>query len=166
MAETPAEVVEEVQVLGERPGPGLWQVRRGEHTLYILGTMSPLARRMVWRSTQVEAVLERAQELVPARPSFDIKAGPLTYLRLYRQWRRERRNPGNTTLAEILPADLYARFDAARRKFAPRDRDLEDLRPLLAAGELFQAAVRSTGLTLRNDIGDAVVKMARKRGIA
>jgi hypothetical protein len=36
------ETLDEVVVSGEQPGPGLWQVKNGANTLWILGSHSPL----------------------------------------------------------------------------------------------------------------------------
>lgn len=52
--------MEVVTVSGVQPGPGLWRVRRGEHTLYVLGTQSPLPRDMQWRADEVRQVLAEA----------------------------------------------------------------------------------------------------------
>lgn len=162
----PAEpAIEAVEVLGERPGPGLWRVSRGTNAVYILGTLSPTPRRMVWRSRQVEAVLDDAARVIPERPSVDLKAGPIRLIKLYRQWRKLRVNPGDAPLSSVLPAPLYARFEALRLKYAPRDTDLLELRPLLAATGLYQAAVESVGLKFNDNVVDQVRKEARKRRV-
>src|SRR5690606_25231570 len=41
---------ETIVVTGEVAGPGLWKVRKGEHVLYVMATLAPLARRMQWDS--------------------------------------------------------------------------------------------------------------------
>ena len=65
-AETLVELAE-VVVVGEHPGPALWQVKSGDHTLWILGEVSPLPVKLTWRSKQVERILTSAQEvIVPA----------------------------------------------------------------------------------------------------
>src|SRR5688572_26911848 len=58
----PIRDVEPVVVSGALPGPGMWKVRKGEHTLYVLGTMSPVPRGMDWTSGDVEKVLAEADE--------------------------------------------------------------------------------------------------------
>ena len=79
--EAPA-AIEEVQVSGERPGPGLWKIRRGENTVYVLGTTSPLPRKMKFRSRELEKVLSEAGLFIPTRPSVDVKAGPIRFDRV------------------------------------------------------------------------------------
>ena len=45
-SDLPIRDLDTMVVSGVQPGPGLWKVRKGEHTLWILGTVSPLPRRM------------------------------------------------------------------------------------------------------------------------
>ena len=47
----PANAVElqTVTVRGEQPGPALWEVRRGTHVLWIVGTLSPLPKHAEWQ---------------------------------------------------------------------------------------------------------------------
>jgi uncharacterized protein YbaP (TraB family) len=157
-----AEPVEEVQVSGERPGPGLWKIRRDGNTVYVLGTTSPLPRRMTFRSRELEAVLAEAALFIPTRPSVNVKAGPIRLVKLYREWRKLRLNPGGAGLDAVLPPELYQRFSAARARFAPRDRKMEQLRPLLAAGEIYRAAIEGIGLELGSDVDPQVRKLAKR----
>jgi uncharacterized protein YbaP (TraB family) len=86
-------------------------------------------------------------------------------VRLYRQWRSVQRNPEDASLAEVLPPPLFARFEALRSRYAPRDRKLGELRPIFAAGRLFGAAIERVGLTMENDVHARVVKLAKKRDL-
>lgn len=161
----PSEVagpVQEVEVSGERPGPGLWKIRRGDHTVYVLGTTSPLPRKMKYRSRELEKVLSQAGEFIPTRPSVDVKAGPFRLIGLYRDWRKLRLNPGGAGLDTVLPPELYARFEAARVRYAPRDRKLKALRPLIAAGDLYRAAIEGVGLEIDTRVDDEVRRLARR----
>src|SRR5262245_30224853 len=60
--------IAEIVVTGESPGPGLWKVTResepGGHTLWIIGDPPPLPKRLAWKSTAVEAVVLRSQEIL------------------------------------------------------------------------------------------------------
>ena len=78
--------MEEVVVTGEHEGPRLWKVHKGDHVLWILGTVTPLPKKMIWQSDTVEAVLQQSQEVVPAWPAFGIGANPFTALRVWIQW--------------------------------------------------------------------------------
>ena len=163
--ETVAEPMTEIEITGERAGPGLWKVSRGDNTVYILGTLSPLPKRMIWRSRQVELVLDRSSQVIPYRPSLDASIGPIKAFKLFRQWRKLRRNPGDRELGEVLSPDLFARFESARRKYAPSDSSMLELRPLLAATMLSLAALKSVGLKPDDDVSSAVLKLAKKRNV-
>jgi uncharacterized protein YbaP (TraB family) len=84
---------------------------------------------------------------------------------LYLQWRRLQKNPDKQTLQQVLPPDLYARFAALKQRYARNDNDLERLRPILAAGKLYQAGIESIGLNARRVVGKAVEKQAKQYGI-
>src|SRR5579871_1212276 len=120
----PAEVVVE----GNHEGPRMWRVAKGDHVLWILGTISPLPRKMTWQSDAVETVLRETQEVLPAWPSIGVGANPFTALRLYFTWRKIQKSPDHTKLREQLPPELYARFSALKARYAPRDSSLEELR--------------------------------------
>jgi uncharacterized protein YbaP (TraB family) len=160
-----ADLPEEIEVLGERPGPNLWKVSKEDHVLWVLGTLQPLPKRMTWRSKAVESVLDESQEVLAGQPAVDIDAGPIAAIKLYFKWRRTSRNPGDALLKDVLPPPLYARFSALKAKYAPHDDRVEELRPILAAGRLFQKAIETSGLTTDNDIEEAVRRLARKHRV-
>src|ERR1700690_2024570 len=60
---------EEIDVIGTREGPRMWRITRGDHELWILGTLAPLPNKMVWQSTTVETVLAQSQEGISGAPS-------------------------------------------------------------------------------------------------
>jgi uncharacterized protein YbaP (TraB family) len=160
--ETPTE---EVVISGAHEGPRLWKVHKGDHILWILGTVTPLPKKMVWQSDAVESVLQQTQEVVPAWPAFGIGAHPFTALRLYIQWRRMQKIPDRMNLQEVLPPPLYARFSALKARYAPRDNKLNELRPMLAAERLLEETLDGSGLTVHNEVQQAVLKLARKQNV-
>jgi len=156
---------QEVVVVGQHEGPRMWRVTKGDHVLWILGTISPLPRRMTWQSDSVETVLEQTQEVVPAWPSIGVGANPFTALRLYFTWRKIQKSPDHSRLQDQVPAPLYARFAALRARFAPHDRKLEELRPMLAGGRLLDDAFSASGLTMHNEVQQTVLKLASRKGV-
>jgi uncharacterized protein YbaP (TraB family) len=163
---TPDEApTEEVVVEGNHEGPRMWRVTRGDHILWILGTISPLPRKMTWQSDAVQTVLQETQEVLPAWPSIGVGANPFTALRLYFTWRKIQKSPDHTKLKEQLPPPLYARFSALKTRYAPRDSKLEELRPMLAGGRLLDDVLDVSGLTMRNEVQQTVLKLANKRGV-
>lgn len=156
---------EEVVVEGKHEGPRMWRVAKGEHVLWILGTISPLPRKMTWQSDSVETVLRETQEVLPAWPSIGVGANPFTALRLYFTWRKIQKSPDHTRLQEQLPPQLYARFSALKARYAPRDNKLEELRPMLAGGKLLDDVLDVSGLTMRNEVQQTVLRLASKQGV-
>lgn len=156
---------EEVVVEGKHEGPRMWRVSRGDHVLWILGTISPLPRKMTWQSDSVDSVLQETQEVLPAWPSIGVGANPFTALRLYFTWRKIQKSPDHANLKEQLPPELYARFSALKSRYAPRDNKLEELRPMLAGGKLLDDVLDVSGLTMRNEVQQTVLKLASKQGV-
>ena len=159
------EALPEVSIVGERPGPGLWRVANGDRTLYILGTLRPLPKKMVWKSREVEEVVSRAQLVIPERTDVDADLGPIKAVRLYFQWRDVRKNADGAALEDVLPPDLYARFQALRATYAPDKRDMLKRRPVLAAGELWNEALNRQGLSLRVGVDRRVRALAKQNRV-
>jgi len=161
-AESP---VQEIVVEGRHEGPRLWTVRTGDHTVWILGTISPLPKKMVWQPDAVRAVLRETQEVVPAWPTYGIGAHPLTALRVYIEWRRLQKPPDNLPLSESLPPQLYARVEALKARYDPKDSKLEHMRPMLAARQLISRVFDAAGLAQHNEVQETVLQLAREQGV-
>jgi uncharacterized protein YbaP (TraB family) len=155
----------EVVVEGQHEGPRMWTVRRSDHVLWILGTVTPLPKRMVWQPDAVRAVLAQSQEVVPAWPSYGIGANPFTALRVFIQWRRMQKPPDHLPLRQTLPPELYARVVALEARYDPRDARLEELRPMLAAERLMEKVLDASGLALHNEVQQSVLSLARQQGV-
>jgi len=156
-----APLLQAVTVTGVQPGPGLWKVSKGDHVMWVLGTVTPLPRRMEWRSKEVEEALAHSQEMLEA-PLAEVKvdAGFLGKLALLPSLYSARKNPGGENLQQILPPSMYARWQALKPQYFGSDRSIEYWRPILVALKLYQKALDKAGLTGRNDINKAVFKMA------
>lgn len=157
--------LEEIAIIGERPGPRLWKVSKGEHVLWLLGTLNHLPKRMTWRSSEVEAALAESQELLTSGLSVSASVGPIGAIRLYVQWRRTQKNPDRLKLNVWLPAPLYARFEALKARFDADDDGIEELRPSFAALRLYEHAVDAAGMTAHDQVEQTVVRLAKRRGI-
>jgi uncharacterized protein YbaP (TraB family) len=157
--------VEEIVIEGRHQGPRMWIVRRGDHALWILGTTSPLPKRMVWQPDAVQEVLKHAQEVVPAWPTWGIGANPFTALRVYIEWRRLQKPPDHMPLREAVPPALYARVAALKARYDPHDDKLEELRPMLAARRLLTRVFDAAGLALHNEVQQEVLNLASRHGV-
>jgi len=155
-----------VVVTGVQPGPGMWKVTRGEHVLWVLGTLSPLPKAMQWQSRQVEDVLAQAQEVV-APPTIQVSAGGgfFSQLTLLPSMIGLRDNPDDRTLKDVVPAQSYARWSVLRQRYMPRKMGVEDWRPMFAAMELYDHAIDASGLARSGVVWPVVEKVVKERGI-
>lgn len=150
-----------VLVTGEQPGPGLWKVSRGDHVLWILGAQYPLPRKMTWRSAEVERTIAQSQAVL-ADASVKLDIGIFRAMTLLPSALGARKNADGRKLDEILSPELYARWQALKDKYIGRDRGVERLRPMVAAGELYGKALDRSGLVRNGDVWKAVEKIARR----
>jgi hypothetical protein len=155
--------IEEVLVTGQQPGPGLWKVtdEASGHVLWILGNHSPLPKKMTWRSRELEAVLASSQQLL-APVSVDASVGPLGGITLLPSLVGVRRNPGDQRLQDVVPPDLYARWQPLKARYLGHDDSAEQWRPLFAAQELYLAVLKQSNLVPYDGVWPAVEKLARK----
>ncbi len=148
-AETPPpEQMDTVVVSGVQPGPGLWKVSKGDHVLWVLGTLAPLPKHFEWKATEVEAAIGSSQEvLLSPQINVDAKIGFFGQLALLPSLIGVRKNPDDKTLQELVPPDLYSRWHVLKEKYIGRSSKVESWRPIFAALELYKAAIDKSGLT-------------------
>lgn len=142
--------IEEVLVVGEHPGPGLWKVTKGENTLWILGTHAPLPQRLTWRSHQVEWVMTEAQQVIgPYTASLSLRGGnPLAV-----------KGP---PLRKLLTSRQYAQWKALKKKYLGDDDEVERALPVAAALMLRSAAFARTGLTSADTTWRQIYSLAER----
>ncbi|WP_411832645.1 TraB/GumN family protein [Pseudoxanthomonas mexicana] len=149
-AQDPAQDVIEmdtVTVSGVQPGPGLWKVSRGDHVLWVLGTVAPLPSGMEWKSEEVRGVLEQADQVLgPPGVAVGADIGFFRGMMLVPSALKAMKNPDGKTLQDMLPAETYARWAALKQQYIGRDGGVEKKRPFLAAQELYQHAIKRSGL--------------------
>jgi uncharacterized protein YbaP (TraB family) len=161
----PAEVIQEVEVTGEQPGPRLWRVSKGDHILWVLGTLEPLPRKMIWKSREVESVLGEVQEVIPTNPSVSVHANPFTWVRLYFQWRGVQVLDKDARLKDVLPPLLYARVETLAARYDAGDHRIERMKPVFAALRLYRQALAFAHLAPGNQAEDTVLKLARHHNV-
>jgi uncharacterized protein YbaP (TraB family) len=160
--QAPAQVMDDMVVTGERPGPGLWHVHRGTAQLWILGSMSPLPKGITWRSKQVEQLLDGTHQVLVQKP-FEIGIARVLWLLITE--RSVLMLTGGRRLKDVLPPELHDRFAAQRAKYTNDPNKWERFRPLIAAAFLQQAAFHQVGLSTRVDLGAAMRSLAKKHHV-
>lgn len=155
-----------VLVAGRFPAPGLWELTRGNKTLLIMGTLAPVPKRMEWTSDRVEARIAQAGIIIRA-PGISVgtDVGLIRSAMLYPAYQRSKKNPNGATLKQVLSLPVYERWAELRKIYLGRDGDVDRLRPLYAAKELYDAAVRAVGMTEGDIVSPVVERVAKAHGI-
>jgi uncharacterized protein YbaP (TraB family) len=151
--------LQEVLVTADHAGPALWKVTSGQHLLWILAEPpTPLPTKIVWKAKQVEAAIASAQELIlDGGITFNslMSAMPLSAA----TYEDMRTIPGQlTSLKDVIPADLYRRFETLKDAFASNYDSLEQLRPWAAGFELSKHVMKSLRLS-DTAVSDTVLRL-------
>lgn len=151
---------ETILVVGQRPGPGLWKVSKGDNVMWVFGTYSPLPKQLTWRSQQVEVIVAQSQEyLLP--PSAEPKLSVFKMVTLLPLAIGYAKLPDGAELKDVLPVDVYARWLPLKAKYIGADAGVERERPLFAAWELYSKALAKSGFAKSFELNNAILKIAK-----
>lgn len=142
-------LLETVVVSGKVTGPGFWQVYKDtKHDLWIMGTLSPRPADIQWDATEAKRLVADADLVLwPAMYGVDIKSNIFQQAILGYGYLKAQKNPDGKTLKEVISPELYTRWLQAKAIYMPRNSRVERQRPLTAAQELLDAAVKLSRLS-------------------
>src|SRR5690606_35837623 len=123
---------------------------------------------MKWNSDDIaEAVRGSDAILLPAKldVELDEEIGFFKGLSLIPAALGARKNPDKAKLADVLPAELYARWLFQKKKYIGRTRGIERWRPIFAANRLNEKAFDKLDLRSGEDVQELVAKLAEEHGI-
>ena len=163
-AAVPEAAPEQILVVGQKPGPGLWKVAKDDHVLWVFGTYGPLPKNLEWRSQQVESIIAQSQELIAA-PNAQLGVGFLRSLTLLPFMIGMEDNPDGKTLGDLVPPETHQRWLALRKKYLKDDDGYERKRPLFAAQALSAKATDAAGLSKTRDIGEKLEQIAKQNKV-
>ena len=131
------DVLETIVVYGGYAVPPMWKVSKGDHVMWVLGDATAPAGTQ-WRLDEVEArVAESQLVMYPGSAHPDIGfftiVGMLTLLPA--MYEASTKIPGNKTLKDVLPPEVYEHWRVLKAAYAPRD-NLDRWRPSLAMDKL------------------------------
>lgn len=148
-----------VLVGGDQPGPEMWLVRSpdGLRDMYVMAVLSPLPAGMKLQSKRIDAVVANAQEVIrQPSVSFTVDTGWVRGLMLLPKVLGARRNPDGKRLEELVSPQAYARWKVLKARYIGRNNGIESWRPLFAAQELYQEAMKDAGLDNRSAVNDVL----------
>ena len=152
-----------VLVVGQRPGPGMWKISKGDHVLWVFATYSPLPVKMQWRSQQVEAIISKSQ-LYLSPPSLGASVGVWGGLKMLPHLVGMRKNPGGAMLRDVVPPAVYARWRVLKAKYGVSD-TAESERPVFAAETLYRAGLQHAGLATSDDVSKTIQALLEKNHV-
>jgi hypothetical protein len=150
-----------VVVEGRRPGPGVWKVSKGDHVMWVFGVYSPLPQKMEWDAARVERLVGKSQEVL-TRPGARMEVGFFRGLTLLPTAIGIDKNPDGATLRDVLPADVYARWQVLKGKYIGDDDSIERRRPIFVADTLLSRGLSKSGLTQNSGVEEQVEKAAKR----
>ncbi|MET0807933.1 MAG: TraB/GumN family protein, partial [Pseudoxanthomonas sp.] len=122
--------------------------------------------KLEWRADEVQAVIGSAQEVLGSPGwGLDADVGFFGRLTLVPSALKAARDPDGRTLREVLPPDLYARWAQLKQRHIGRDGGIEKDRPLVAATQLYAAALKDVGLGRSSPVSKVVEKAAKAHGL-
>lgn len=133
----------DVVVVGRRPGPALWRVKRGDAEVVVLGGLSPLPHMLQWDTQRVERAMDGARVVI-LPPTGRLGALDLVYM-LFHQG--ELKLPPGQSLWDRLTPDQRRRFDNLRLQAKTEPKRYERLKPAIAAFNLLADFEKAAGLS-------------------
>ena len=150
-----------VVVEGRRPGPGVWKVSKGDHVMWVFGVYSPLPQKMEWDAARVERLVGKSQEVLTL-PGARMSVGFFKGLTLLPTAIGIDKNPDGATLHDVLPADVYARWQVLKGKYIGEDDGIERRRPIFVADTLLSRGLSKSGLTQNTGVAEQIEKAAKR----
>jgi hypothetical protein len=157
----------EIVVIGKQPGPPLWRVKNGDNTLYIFARLSPIPKNITWESQRVAQVIAEADEFI-SEPDVDVSVSPLVMfnpINIFRGMslsKRVMRNDNDAALKDVLPPELYARFSALKAQYFPKNRKIENYRPIVAGGQMTSEVQDAADLVPANDVDKQIRRLVKR----
>ena len=150
-----------VVVEGRRPGPGVWKVSKGDHVMWVFGLYAPLPQKMEWDAARVERLVGKSQEVL-TQPGARLEVGFFRGLTLLPTAIGIDKNPDGATLHDVLPADVYARWQVLKGKYIGENDGIERQRPIIVAERLLGAGISKNGLTKNTGVPEQIEKTAKR----
>lgn len=160
-------LLDSVVVSGRVSGPGMWQVYKDDgHDLWILGVVKPLPANIEWDSSVARDMVTQSQEVL-WYPGYgvNVQANLFQQAMLGYGYLKAKKNPDGESLAQVLDPALHGRWKAAKAEYMPRNSSVEDKRPIFAAEELLEAAIKRKGLTNEYSFYDAMKPVMEEAGV-
>jgi hypothetical protein len=165
-AKVPAQIVDLPRVAVGVKSPPMWLFSKGGKKLVVLGTQLPLPKSGVLVTESIRDYIGKSDAVLtgPGLNAGD-SVGFLQGLTLIASMRKAQRNADGRSLSEVVPPDVYSRWKVLKAKYMGNNRGVEELRPMYAAYELYEAALKHHALTDTATLGGIIAKATKDAGL-
>jgi hypothetical protein len=165
-ASGPVRTLGAMVVSADQSAPPIWEFTRGEKKVWILGTFPLLPEGMKFNASGIESRIAQS-DVVLGPPGLVVGAdiGLFRGLTLWPSIHRAKFNPDNKSLRDVLSAATYAKWKVARARFLGGDDDVDRLRPMYAAYELFKAAKEQAHASMDSAADPVIERAARRQNV-
>lgn len=147
-----------VVVSAQLSGPALWRLKKGDSEVIVIGVLPVFPKNLAWKTRRVENALKGAKALITPPAG---KAGLGDMLSLMRM----KGLPKGQDLKSVLPADLYARYQATAARAGVSTGAFEHDKPVWAGARLRHDVLGHKALTADEPV-DTIARLARRQDIA
>lgn len=152
-------------VQGEIGRPQIWQYRRGDKKVWILGSITTIPRHTAFDDSEISRRIASADAILGAPDqAIGENIGVLRALTLWRSIHREKFNENGARLSDVLAPETYAHWRSLKSKLLGASDDFERLRPMYAAYELFKAATKQMEFADTSPANTVMRDTARRLG--
>lgn len=146
--------------------PPMWRLTKGDRQILVLGTQYPLPQTMPFFPRTIEREVAAAQAVVRGPGVYaDDNVSIFRGMMLWNSVRKAKQNEDGKSLREVVPAPLYEQWTAVRDRYLPGKGDLEKMRPMYAAYELYKEAVGRVQVRQDDPVMDVVGATAKAHGV-
>jgi len=145
------------EVVVRAPAPRLWKLTKGNATVYVLGSVEPLPKGLIWNSGQVGRILSGANRLLTPPVGTVGAFGAIEALTASHL-------PGGRTLDQDLPPDLATRLRAVLVRLNRNQDSLNTYKPGWAALDL-ERSVRRSGDVTEDEPVETLKRLAREKKV-
>lgn len=147
-------------------GPRIWTFVKGGTTLRVLGTLQPLPRDLRFDMVGIHEALQASDAVLTEQGVVTGEGiGLFSGLALLPSMRKLKRNASGRTLGDVLSHADYREWENLSSLYLPDKTRVEVMRPMYAAGELYEAAVTRNRLDRHHPAKASLAALTKKLGM-
>lgn len=158
--------LETVAVSAADSGPHIWEYRRGDNRVLVLGVVFPEPRNLDFIPNTIgKAIGAAGAVLGPPGVVVGEDVGLFRALTLWPSVRRAKYLPDGKQLADMLPPPTLQRWNTLKAVYLAKERDVDRMLPMYAGWKLYEALLDKEDIERKSSILPMVKRAAKTDGI-